>query len=105
VKSRRGIPCIHIWIIVERGHSSMFHPRYYKAYNSQRISYKENIEMRDIITSLLDQHHRNPSYCDVSSHFKPPTYNGVMFGPGVTEAYYKNMIALEKMHAEKQCYP
>mmetsp|Transcript_12708 Transcript_12708/g.14788 ORF Transcript_12708/g.14788 Transcript_12708/m.14788 type:complete len:84 (+) Transcript_12708:697-948(+) len=83
----------------------MFHPRYYKAYNSQRISYKENIEMRDIITSLLDQHHRNPSYCDVSSHFKPPTYNGVMFGPGVTEAYYKNMIALEKMHAEKQCYP
>ena len=63
-KVSHGYPCVHIYTVAGKGNSKMFHPRWFKHYNSHL--FEENVEIKNNLTKIKEWHNLNINKCDIT---------------------------------------
>ena len=100
-KTRNGTPCEHIINVSGVVSAKMFHPRWFKAYNSHL--YDTNDAIKKPLQDLRLRHRRNPNACDIRGTLERTEFTAMEFKNGADNNLWKFMLALHTMHKSEVC--
>ena len=100
-KARNGMPCIHMYVVMGEISAQMFHPRWYKSYNSHLYDTDERI--RTSLQDLRCWHEENPQLCKIEGIWLDSEFTEIEYMNGANAEILKAMEGLERMHKAKEC--
>jgi len=100
-KARNGMPCIHMCVVMGQISAQMFHPRWFKVYNSHL--YDTDKDIRQSLQDLRSWHEDNALLCNITDIWVKSEFTEPEFMNGANADIFKAMEGLERMHKAKEC--
>ena len=97
-KRRSGCPCVHVMAVMNCFHHEMFHPRFYKVYNSS-LSMKVN-DVRDSLNLAHEKCKRRPDVVTIESSINEFLQESVIRRNGCNDLILSVMKKVWKRHKQ-----